>query len=282
MFILLSGTDSYRAIERARFYEDGYRKKYDEGGMSVEHLSSGKEGIDRILSSVGSASLFSSRRFFRADGIVTSCPNDRRKQLLHVLSRDPEMTVVVCVEEDELTKKDLAGFDALPSFLHQTFEPLSPSEFLKWAMSFAKQFAPMSIGVDQKVVRLVAQAVQCDSWAFSTEYLKVVNGGAAGSSSEDEQIYAVIDAYLATRNNRRTVSRRFDDAAQILASVVSQTRSFALVKSGHGIGIHPYVVQKLSRLSSSSPDERYRSLVSAMIFSRTGLASAEEALDVFG
>lgn len=278
MFILCSGTDSYRAIERARFYEDGYRKKYDEKGISVEHLPSGKEGVDRILSSVGSASLFSSRRFFRADGLISSCPKDRRKHLLNVLARDPEMTVVVCVEEDEMTKKDLTGFDALPSFLHQTFEPLSPSEFLKWATAFAKQFGE----VNQNIVRFVAQAVQCDSWAFSTEYVKVLNGGVSGSASEDEQIFAVIDAYVSKRKDRRAAAHRFDDAAGILAGVVSQTRSFALVKSGHGNGIHPYVAQKLSRLSSSSPDERYRSLVSALIFSRSGFASAEEALDVFG
>ncbi|MFA5130576.1 MAG: hypothetical protein WC477_06745 [Patescibacteria group bacterium] len=278
MLIVCSGKDSFRALERARFYENGYKKKYDANGSSVDHLPSGKEGIDRLLSLGASASLFSSRRFVRVDGIITTCPKDKRKALIASLSRDPEMTIVVTIEEDELTKKDLAGFDAIPSFLHEAFGQQSPAQFLKWATSFAQQFSP----VNTNMIRAVAQAVQYDSWAFSTEYPKMAAGGASNKIEEELNVFGVVDAILSRNKDRKHLIKTFDDANAILPSAVSQSRSFVSVKDGFMNGVHPYVAQKLSRVSSSHPAERFRAMISALLFSRTGLCDAEEAMDVFG
>lgn len=278
MLIVCSGEDSYQSLEKARSLEAAYKEKYDLSGSSVERLASGKDGIDPLLSLTSGASLFSTRRFVRVDGVVSSCPKARKESLMKMLSRDVESTIIVSVEEGELKKKDLTDFLKLPKFIHYEFPFLSPPAFTKWAMDFA-----LKNGVkDQQCVRELIRSSQGNSWYFVNECKKIAAGGSLAETTDSAQsVYDVIDVFIQKKSDRFSRLRSFGDAQSVLAQIVNQARSFSLVKSGRAEGVHPFVARKLSSMNGS-PGERFQKLVSAFLWSRTGRSSADESLDVLG
>jgi DNA polymerase III delta subunit len=137
MFILVSGADTFRSLQKAHELEQAYRAKHDPSGFSVQRFPSGKDGIDPLLSSMSGGSLFSARRFLRADGAVSECPKAKRDALLRALARDADDMIVVCVESSDLTEAECKPFAKLPKFFHYRFPLLSPAAFLDWAIAYA-------------------------------------------------------------------------------------------------------------------------------------------------
>jgi hypothetical protein len=279
MLIVVSGLDTYRSLERARFFESAYRQKYDLAGSSVEHLAFGKDAVDPLLSICVSGSLFSSRRFIRADGIVSSCPKAKREALIKALAHDSEMTIVVCREDGVIKESDLKGFSSLPGFKNDRYDLLSPSAFLQWARECAK-----AIGYENDlVIRRIADASSGDSWAFISELGKVSCGGDELKNSPQEvNVYAVIDAAVESKERRFSLRRIADDDDGVVALSPQQARSLLLIESGYTEGIHPFVLQKTQRLHCKNPADFFERMMSSFVWSRSGLANAEESLDVLG
>lgn len=279
MLLLCSGEDSYRALEKARELEAAFRKKHDPSGQATERLSSGKEGVEALLVSAAGGSLFSPRRFFRVDGLISNCPKNRQDALLKVLARDVDQTIIVTLEEGAMTEKLLKPYTTLQKFIHYTFAPLSPTAFLQWATEYAKNKGISDISA----VRSIANIALGDSWVFVNELDKWRAGAPlAESGFSTPTIYDVIDKLLARRQNRWTALRSFDDANAVVASVMTQARALLLVRSGQAGSVHPYVAQKLARLQTPDPADVYARLATAFSWSRTGRANAEEVLDIFG
>lgn len=281
MFILCSGEDSYRSLEKARDLEGAFKQKYDPSGSAVERLPAGKEGVEALLIAATGGSLFSPRRFFRVDGLISSCPKSRVDALVKTLGRDLDNTIIVSVEEGDVTEKMLKPYASLQKFIHYPFAPLSPILFMKWATEYAKK-----LGVhEDSALRQLVDGAHGDSWVFVNELQKWRAGALAplGVAKESQlTVYDVIDRLLTHRADRWSAIRSFDDANAVVASVVTQARALLLVRSGHTSGVHPYVAQKFSRLHTSDPAEIYVRLATAFAWSRTGMVNAEEALDVWG
>lgn len=277
MLIVVSGLDSYRSLERARFLESAYRGKYDAEGISIEHLPFGKDAIDPLLSICVSGSLFSSRRFIRADGIVSSCSKPKREALLKALAHDSEMTIVVCREEGVLKDADLKGFSSLPGFKQDRFDLLNPNAFYQWAKERAD-----AIGyANDARVRQIADRSQGDSWAFIAELGKIACGGEMTQSLDQEiTSYAVIDAIAEQRGDRVSMRRIADEDDGVVALSPQQARALLLIQADCTEGIHPFVVQKSRRLRCKSPARFFDRMISAFIWARSGFANAEESLDV--
>lgn len=279
MLLVCSGDDSYRALEKARDLEAAFKLKYDPSGSAIDHLRSGKDGVDALLSALATSSLFAPRRFFRIDGLLSSCPKDKQKALVQSLERDADATIVVTVEEGELAEKVLKPFKSLPKFNQYDFPPLSPAQFQKWCADFAAKQGVK----DARAVRLIADASQGDTWLFVNEFQKWKAGGeVAAATGKEPSVYDAIDRLLMSSPDRWTTLRRFDDANAVTATMVNQARSLVLARSGQASGLHPYVAQKLSRMSVADPSSVYIRLATAFAWSRTGQASAEEAVDVLG
>lgn len=279
MFLLVSGLDSYRSLERARFFENAYRQKYDPAGSSIERLTSGKEAIDPLLSICVSGSLFSTRRFIRADGLISSCPKAKRDALIKALSHDAEMTIVLCREEGIIKDADLKGFSSLPGFRHESFDALNPSAFLAWARQHAT-----TIGfTDEATIRTIAESSNGDSWAFISELGKVACGGnRIADRSEEVSSYAVIDALVEGRDNRFSLRHRADDDDGVVALSPQQARALLLIEVNATEGIHPFIVQKSRRLRCKKPSRFFERIASVFIWSRSGFSSTEESLDILG
>jgi hypothetical protein len=279
MLIVCSGLDSYRSLERVKFLEAAYREKYDPAGSSIDHLSYGKDAIDPLLSLCVSGSLFSSRRFIRADGIISSCPKAKRDALIKALAHDSEYTIIVCREEGVLKDSDLKPFFALSGFKHDQFDPLSPAKFFQWAKEQAS-----AIGyANESVVRSIAEASNGDSWAYIAELYKIFCGGEQAEKMIDEiSPYAVIDALCEQRNNRFYFRSEADDDEAVIALVSQQARALLFIQHGKTEGIHPFVVQKSRRLSCPNPTDFFERMLSSFVWSRSGFANAEESLDLLG
>ncbi len=279
MLIVVSGQDSYRALEKVRELERAYREKYDPEGRSVESLPMGAEGVERLLTSTASCSLFSKRRFIRIDNLVTSCPKAKRDAILRALARDVDTTIVVSREEGAVTPKELKGFSEVPKYFQYDFPTLERSAFTKWAHAHAA-----SLGItDEKAIISCIESSNGDTWFFSTECQKLQAGGSVSDARDrDVVIYEVLDAYLMKSPRRYSLSRMLDDSNALIAQLPNQMRSFALVSSGHREGIHPFVAQKLSKMRLDDPSGRFAHLMTAFVWSRTGFASADEVLDILG
>jgi len=289
MLIVCSGEDSYRALEKARELESAFKQKFDPTGSAVERLASGKEGVEALLVAATGGSLFSTRRFFRVDGLLSSCPKARQTALITTLSRDVESTIVVTVEEGELTPKELKPYTSLPKLVTYEFAPLTPAAFLKWANEYGAK-----VGVkDEAAIKKIADSARGDSWVFVNELQKwrAHPAGSSGSSAalgttvgggSEVSVYDVVDRLLIQSPSRWSVVRQFDDANAVVATMTGQARSLLLVQSGYSTGVHPYVAQKLSRLRAPSPSAAYLRLATAFAWSRTSRANADESLDVLG
>lgn len=277
MLIVVSGLDTYRSLERARFLESAYREKYDPSGSSIERLTPGKDAVDPLLSIAVSGSLFSTRRFIRADGIISSCPKAKRDALMKALSHDADTTIVVCREEGVLKDADLKGFASLAGFKHDQFDLLGPSAFYQWA----KDRASAIDYSNDEVIRRIADRSRGDAWSFISELGKVACGGDASSDLSDEvNGYAVIDALAESRRNSATLRASADDDDGVIALAPQQARALMLIRSGNTAGIHPFVVQKSRRLACSDSSLFFERVMTAFIWSRSGIANAEESLDV--
>lgn len=288
MLILCSGEDSYRALEKARELEAAFKQKYDPTGSSVDRLPSGKEGVEALLVAATGSSLFSTRKFFRVDGILSSCPKGRLDALLKTLDRDVENTIIVTVEEGEATPKSLKPFAALQKFIHYPFASQGPAAFLKWGQEFAKKQGVSDISI----VKALADSAGGDSWIFVNELAKWRAGGrpltthdaslGMANGGREVTVYDVIDRLLTGRADRWSSVRMFDDANAVMASAVTQARALLLVRSGYTTGIHPYVAQKFSRMRDGDAADVYVRLATAFAWSRTGRANADEVVDVLG
>jgi hypothetical protein len=277
MLILCSGEDTYRSLEKARELEVAFRTKFDPNGSAIDRLSSGKDGIDELLSRATAASLFSPKRFFRATDLVSSCPKAKVDALARTLERDVEGTIVVSVESGELTAKALKPFASLPKLVHYQFPLMTPSEFKKWALEYASK----NTLKDTRAITQLVDIAQGDTWTFVNEFMKLKAGGeVASAQAQSPSLYDVIDHVLTGAADRWSVLRAFDDAPSIASTALSQARSLVLVQSGNGASVHPYAAQKLSRLRVKDPSLVFEKILTALIWSRTSRASAEEALDV--
>lgn len=279
MFILCSGADTFRSLQKVRELEAAYRAKHDQAGVSVQHLPSGKDGIDPLLSAMSGGSLFSTRRFLRADDLVSGCPKTKRDALVRALARDADDLIVVCLESSEVTAVECKPFASLPKFFHYQFPLLSPAEFMDWAMGYAS-----SMGfADARAVRSLVDRVQGDTWAFISEFAKVQAGGEmVERDMEDPSIFTAIDGLLEQRQRRHVTLRQLGDPDAVIAQAPGQLRSALLVQSGFTKGIHPFVLKKVSRLRFASPSRLWKHLASSLVWSRSSHASAEESLDILG
>jgi hypothetical protein len=279
MLIVVSGLDTYRSLERARFLESAYRQKYDPKGSSIERLSCGKDAIDPLLSICVSGSLFSSRRFIRADGIITSCPKAKRDALIKALSHDAEMTIVLCREDGVIKDADLKLFSAIPGFKHDRSDPMNPRTFFQWALDHAK-----AVGyTNEPVIRRIAEASNGDSWAFISELGKVSCGGEEHrDQSQTAGSFDVINALAEDRNSRFSLRRQVDEDEGVIALSPQQARSLLMVAAGAMEHVPFFVAQKIRAIHCTNSSDFFERVMSSFIWSRSGFTNAEEALDVLG
>ena len=272
MLLVCIGPDGYRAVQRARALEAAFREKYDPNATSVEHLSSGKAAAEEIIERASSVSLFQPRKFLRADALLSSCPKAKRELLTLALKRDPERTIVVCVEEKPLDK-DAAKWLATLADVHVNEYPLLQGQaFQKWLL---EQAQALGFQDGAAVAKLAAQS-DGDSWAAMSELTKLAAGGVSERRAvSDASPFDLVDRVVSggATERRSTVLKQ---GAELLNLIQYQYRALLRVLGGETQGIHPFVTKKLSRGKNQEGETRFAKSLAALMLTRSGLSKEEE------
>lgn len=271
MLIVCSGPDTYRAREKAKELQAAFRIKHDPQGLASEVID-GSLGISALLSRLAGASLFSPKKFIRADGCLAKMKIADVRTLSARLERDKDQTIVLTVEESAPAVKVLETLKPSPLF-HYAFEFQRGAAFSEWVCQQAEK-----MGVSRTVAAKVSASVEGDSWLAMQELAKQAVYSSESVPDRDLQddfsAFDVADMVLAQSAAWRRILHDYEDDG-VLSLALHQARSYMRIHSGVEDGLHPYVVKKLKNMRIKEPD-RCGQIFKAFIASRTGLAGGDE------
>ncbi len=272
MIIVCSGPDTYLAREKAKDLVAAFRAKHDAQGLSIEIID-GSEGLQGLLSRMGGASLFSTKKLVRADGCLTKLKITEVRSLAARLEMDKDQTILLTVEEEMPNAKTLEALKSAPLF-HYPFPTQTGAAFRRFVRELATKH-----GVSGTIADQIANQTEGDSWQAVQEIAKqAANPHAIESTggSSSGSVFEIADAVLTRRQSwRQTLANAEDENA--ISICLSQTRSYLRVRDGEIEGLHPYVAKKLNALRVTNPEARMEDVLRALYISRTGLGNSTEA-----
>lgn len=271
MMIICSGPDTYRAREKARDLVAAFRTKHDPRGLSTEVVD-GSEGISLLLSRLAGASLFSPKKFIRADGCLAKMKIADVRSLAARLEEDKDHTILLTVEEESPNAKTLEALKIAPLF-HYPFVIQSGSAFRAWVRTQATRQ-----GVSEKIADDIAEYTEGDSWFAIQELQKQAANPHEIALSTTRNIGSVFDVaedVLAERQGWRGRLEALEDDNAV-SIFLGQSRAYLRVRDGWSEGIHPYAAKKLGSLRVPDAEARMMKLLRAFIGSRSSLSSGNE------
>lgn len=275
MLILCCGPDSYRALVRAKELELAFKQKHDPEGHAVERLSSGKDGVEELISRAAGASLFSPRRFIRVDGLVSACPKAKQKALLEALARDVDAMIVVSVEEEKPPSSVLKTYEALPKIVVNEYPLLSGSAYLSWAKETAKSLG----NIDESHAIALARSCEGDSWKFINEAIKVSAGAVLelDQRSSETSAYDLADQVLRKDDRRRETIEQIEFSYSETSILVQQGVSALRVRDHDTAGLPPFVLRKLEGMKMKEPEMVFAASLEMLFMQRSGLCNEGES-----
>jgi len=275
MLILCCGPDSYRALARARELEAAFRQKHDPEGRAIERLTFGKDGVEELVGKAAGASLFSSMRFLRVDGIISSCPKTKQKALVEALSRDVDSMIVVCIEEEKPPASALKVFEVLPKMVVNEYPLLRGNAFLTWAKEIAKSLGML----DENDVSRLASAYEGDSWMFINEAIKLSAGASLDLSDTNSgtSAYDVADQVIRKDLRRRKSIDGVEFGYAETSIMVQQSIAALRVKDRDVAGLPPFVIRKLQGMKMVEPDIVFASALEMLFLQRAGFCNEMES-----
>ncbi len=280
MLIFCSGPDTFRAQAKAQELEEAFRKKYDANGLSVEHLSSGKEAVTDIVERGSTMSLFASRRFLRTRNLLTESTKATRQLLAKALAYDQESVIVLSVEDDPPLATTLKELGTEIKIIKYDFPLLQGAAFLQWA----DQVATILGITDRQKARALAQACEGDAWQTWNELMKLAANPECELLQEErvaQTIFAYAEAYLKGRSSWRTLLDDKDLSVQALNVFLSQARAALRVRDGVTEGLHPFLVKKMRGVTLPHLEQSFAFLLQAVFAQRAGYMTDQESPVLF-
>ncbi len=259
MLILCSGPDTFHARKKARELVAAFRQKHDPTGYSTEMIDSSvgaQRAVPLLLAKIGAPSLFASKRMIRCDGLLDMLKIVEVRQLAKRLAGDQESTIILSVEHEPPAEKVLKEFVGI-KLVHYHAHLLTGAKFVAAVIQRAREMS-----VSESLAREVAKRTDGDMWlaeqelqkAFAhphTEFVQAMN--------ESGTVFDSADAYLVQRVGWRERVASFPDESMV-SILATQSRTFARVRDGETMGVHPYVARKFSSIKLSDVDARRRFL----------------------
>lgn len=276
MLIVCCGPDSYRAIARAKDLEQAFKQKHDPLGRAIERLSFGKEAVEEVIEKTSGASLFSPKRFLRADGILSSCPKNKQRALIEALSRDVESIVIVSVEDEKPSSAILSAFQDVPKFILNEYPLLKGTAFKTWAQEYARSQGFLDTLVIDKLIMLH----EGDCWSFSNELIKWSAGADPEFATQFEEDSVFEIAEMIMKGQRLGYESLLIKGATQLELTIYLQQCLAYVRTlGSDVqGIPPFVVNKMRHLKVQNPEIALASAIESIILQRSGYLDDQEAL----
>lgn len=290
MIMFFHGADTFRSYARLRELEDGFVQKYDPGRVNVALLNdktdpSSVRGLLTTLPFLAKKRLVIARDFFSLPADVAAAVQETVK------SGIPETTVFLARAAgggDKKKHKEI--FDLLQGAAGQTeiFSELKGTEAARYAQGLAKKAGcRFAKGALDELMALC----QGDWWRIRQEMAKLAafcpeREAQAGdvrelvSGEEDDNIFSMLDAMAAGKSGHalRYCERQLrigDTAYSILSMMVWQTRLLLAAKNllnrdprapvAAGLGIKPFVAQKITAQSKRWTEDTLRILYQKLI-----------------
>jgi hypothetical protein len=265
------GPDTYRATQKARDLELAFRDKFDHFGAGVEHLSSGKNAFQEIVERVGSLSLFSPRRFLRTRDFLEEMTPTQAKNLVPVLSKDVESSIVVTVEPS-LSEATRALFSQVPKFVVYDFPLLQGTAYATWINEQA-----VLLGVNRLTTSQLTDLQSGDPWFVMAELQKlaVYPEQAIKKIDEAEGAFELVDRWRDQKRIQVSLAER-PEFEPLIFLYLSQLRAGVRAMQGFTDGMHPYQAKKLASSPIPLLESRLARVHQAMFLSREGYGSLEE------
>ncbi len=271
MLIICSGPDSYRAREKARELMAAFRKKFDPSGQSTERIDV-SQGVADVLNKLGAASLFSSKKFIRTDGLLKKISATDLARLDSRLASDNDQTILVTVEDSPPAKTVTEKLKTTKVFYY-SYPLLQGTEFRNWVRENATKY-----GVSQQIADKVASSCGGDSWCVINELQKqAINPQSIVGLSGEESIFRIVDNAIANNLGWRSWASEAKETG-FVSALLFQLRSYERIKSGDLSGIQPFVVSKLRNAKIAQSESRIAASMRALVGTRSGLCDDVEAL----
>jgi len=277
MIIICAGPDTYRARKKARALEVGFCVKYDPLARAVERVGIEKTEhvCERLSPLLSAGTLFSTKKFIRADGCLSSAKIAEKKILAEKINKTGADTILVTVEDEAPSKKELDLFHKEAVIVY-AFPQLSGKDFQSWVAQEAKQW-----NISNEIASVIARRTEGDSWLAISEMQKFSanpeqhSGDVLSAIQVESKIFEMTDVLMNKPSGwRARVSAFKDDALGMM--YISQLRSLARVQSRHVQGIHPFVQKKMSRVKKVSVSRDFSIVLRAFVSRRKGLAEGNE------
>ncbi|MCR4278907.1 MAG: hypothetical protein NUV81_03335 [bacterium] len=277
MLIVCAGPDTYRAREKAKMLEAGFCKKYDPQSHAVERIDISKiEHVrEQLFPLLSAGTLFSTKKFIRADGCLSISKTPERKILSEKINKTGVDTILVTVEDEAPSQKVLEAFSK-EALIVYSFPILLGKDFKEWVSQEA-----VRRGVSNDVALQISRCTEGDSWLAMSELQKysanpmIATEGAMGTTAGDAKIFDITDALIERSPGWRARVSTFKDDAVIMM-YLSQLRSLVRVQSGHTKGIHPFVQKKMLRVRVRNVTKDFNASLRAFVSRRKGLAEGNE------
>jgi DNA polymerase III delta subunit len=178
MIVFLYGKDSYRRLERKRFYAAQFEKKY---GIPAETLDLAEEGgLARLEERARSQSLFETKKLIIVERLFELEP----KKLLPVLAQFKEhKDRNLLLSEEKKPVKALAMLLAKP-VVAEELEELEGVAWMKFVQGEAKR---LKAKLDAGALAFLAEVYAGDSWGVVTELQKIAAASRGVTRKELEE-----------------------------------------------------------------------------------------------
>ena len=166
MIVFLYGPDSYRRLERKRFYIEQFEKKYGKPARSLDLLE--ENSLAELIESGSSAGLFGGKDLFVVENAYEAEPKKLAAAIL-IFAENKDRSLLL--SEDSKPVKALGVLLKKPV----VSEEIDLPEGAAWPAFIKKEAATRSVVLDAAAAHLLAAAYRRNTWGLVTELDKLSN-----------------------------------------------------------------------------------------------------------
>lgn len=293
MIIFIYGDDALRVKERAIDMRQKFAEKFDPAGMNVDEFVV-KDGLDAergaVIGAAQASPFLAEKRMVVIRNLVSSLKKAESKPWLEGFLKVPSSTILIfadSVPPTALEKSEIFKvLQGQPDVHVYPLPQLEGGELSTWSMARAKFHG---VTISTSALSSLLGRTGSDSWRIDAELQKLgaYAGGEAVTQAmvtelvrveSDEDIFAFMDA-LASGQAVRTLQKLAEersagaDAFQLFGMLARQVRLLLQARAildansraqkqdlADGLGIHPFVAQKLLSEVRSWPAEKLETL----------------------
>ena len=297
MILFLYGEDSFRLQQRLNFLKQGFIKKYDSTGLSVEVLDGENLKIEDFRKAVLSQGLLSKKRFIIIKNIfkVSASVKENIIDIWDEISDDVILvfTAKKIPGNEKVLSKKLKKADKV-----EVYNPLKGMQIHRFVQQEIKKLGGT---IDRDAENYLVQAIGDDLWRMSQEINKLVNFNKRVNlqmveefvpSALDDNIFNFTDA-LSQKNSSLALKLLHDQLKSganeffLITMIARQIKILLQVKEtkGQGLDLHPFVIKKalvqINKFSSNQLKSLLNKLIDIDLKIKTSQAEPRVLLDLF-